>query len=253
MPGAPLSFHRPTPGEGPGPRRLRLDGADAFDLSFWCGTCPLVFERLEGSNRTLSSEALQGRLNRGLTSIDAEVQDAASALIPDGTYLPMLLRVYPKLVSPAGKGDYFAQEQLAHRGTDQFWGLPQQPKTQYYRGGSWRTDKHEFLFEFLVPMLPPAWNERARVAEYEAQLRRGSAPTVLALSVLDHTQPYNHEDAHSGLIHFILDGHHKIEAAARARAPITVMSFLSMDDSLAPREQLEGIARLIASGPKVLR
>jgi hypothetical protein len=254
---APLTFHRPErarrSGEGPGLRRLRLDGEDAFDLSFWCGTCPLVFERLEGSNRTLSSTDLQERLNSGVSSIDEELQAAVSALMSTGTYVPLLLSVFPKLVSPGSKGDYFTHEQVAHRGIDGFWGLPHHPKTPYYRGGSWQIDEHELLFEFIVPMVPPRWNNAVRVAEYEIQLRAGRTPTVLAMSIVDHTQPFDSFDSHSGLMHFILDGHHKLEAAARARMPITLMSFLSIEDSLEHPQRVRDIARLIESRPKILR
>ncbi|WP_309615416.1 hypothetical protein [Salinibacterium sp.] len=255
-PDAPLSFERPArdrpAGEGPGLRRLRLDGKDAFDLSFWCGTCPLVFERLEGSNRTLSSEDLQARLNAGLSMIDNDVLGAASLLVPDATYLPMLLAVRPKLVMPSGKSDYFAHEQVAHRGIDSFWGLPQYPKTPYYRAGSWQPGDHDFLFEFIVPMLPPTWNDRDQVARYEQQLRSGAKPTILALSILDRTQPFDSFDAHSGLMHFVLDGHHKLEAAARLKTEITILSLLSIDDSLALRDDVQRIPELIESRPKRL-
>jgi hypothetical protein len=228
---------------------LRLDGVDAFELSFWCGTCPLVFERLQGSNRTLSSEVLQARLNAGLSAIDDDVLAAASALVPEATYVPMLLAVGPKLVMPSGPDDYFAVEQVAHRGIDGFWGLPEYPRTPYYRSGSWQTADHEFLFEFVVPMVPPTWNDRDRVAGYEEQIRDGARPTILALSILDHTQPFDSFDAHTGLMHFVLDGHHKIEAAARLGVEITVLSLLSVEDSLAFSQNVLGIPDLIESGP----
>lgn len=255
-PDAPLSFERPSKdrpdGDGAGFRTLRLDGEDAFKLSFWCGTCPLMFERLSGANRTLSSAELQARLNGGLLAIDEDVLRAASLLIPEATYTPMLLSIRPKLVMPAGKSDYFANEQVAHSGIDSFWGLPQNPKTPYYRAGSWQTGSHDFLFEFVVPMVPPTWNDRDKVAEYEQLIRAGAQPTILALSILDRTQPFDSFDAHSGLMHFVLDGHHKLEAAARLKAEISILSLLSLDDSLALREDVEGIPELVESRPKRL-
>jgi hypothetical protein len=92
-PGAPLRFSsEERPEDGLLGRFLQLDEKDAFELSFWCGTCPSLFRRLEGANRSL--------------------------------------------VIPMQKGDYFAHEQLEHRGPDGFWGLPHFPETQYYRGGT---------------------------------------------------------------------------------------------------------------------
>ena len=48
---------------------------------------------------------------------------------------------------------------------------------------------------------------------------------------------------HWGLAHFLLDGHHKVEAAARAGARLRLLSLLSVDGSLADRPEIE---RLVA-------
>lgn len=244
-PGSALSFHG-RPGKAAWTaRRLQLDGKDAFDLTFWCGTCPLVFERLEGANRTLSSDELQVRLNEGVTSIDQEVLGAVSKILPPATYLPLLLTVRPTLVTPGDEADYFAHEQVEHSGIDHFWGLPHYPKTQYYRSGSGRRDTHSELFEFFVPMVPPGWNDRDRVLAYEAEIQAGAEPTVLALSILDTTQPFDSSESHTGLIHFVLDGHHKLEAAARLGVGISVLSLLSMEESLAGDAETTELARLM--------
>lgn len=49
-------------GCGPGRRLLVVDGEPAFELSFWCGTCPLLFRRLETAKQTLSLEGVQRQL-----------------------------------------------------------------------------------------------------------------------------------------------------------------------------------------------
>jgi len=246
--GAQLSFVRPDPAKPgqTGDRRLRLDGVDAFDLSFWCGTCPLLFERLGGANETLSNDKMQSLLNRGLTSIDRKVIKAASKILPKGRYLPMLLSVDPILVMPFSEGDYFANEQVVHRGVEPFWGMPHNAHTPYYRGGTWQVE-HESLFEFIVPMVPPTWNESSRVDEYEARFKNGESQTVLALAVVDRTQPSDSFDAHSGLMHFVLDGHHKLEAAARVGSPVTLLSLLAVDDSMVGGDDLERLIGMIAT------
>ena len=237
---APLSFSRPEPGGALGARRLQLEGADAYELSWWCGTCPLVFERLTGAGRVPSSEELEQLLNGGLAGIHETVLNAAEVLVPEATYVPLLLSVRPELVMPADASDYFAHEQVAHRGVEPFWGIPHHPKTPYYRGGTSALGEHEFLFEFVVPMVPPSWNQRERVDEYEGLIRSGAEPTVFALGILDHTQPFDSRDAHTGLMHFVLDGHHKLEAAARLGVEIQVLSLVSLDDSLG-REEAERV------------
>ncbi|MFJ4026730.1 hypothetical protein ACIPWF_06120 [Paenarthrobacter sp. NPDC089989] len=53
-------------GQGVG-RRLLWQGAEpAFELSWWCGTCPLLFKRLEGATETLSLPEMQKTLNSGI-------------------------------------------------------------------------------------------------------------------------------------------------------------------------------------------
>lgn len=51
-------------------RRLLFLGAEpAYELSFWCGTCAFLFQRLEGARTTLSVEELADRLGAGLDAI----------------------------------------------------------------------------------------------------------------------------------------------------------------------------------------
>jgi hypothetical protein len=72
-------------------RRLLLLGVEAaFELTFWCGTCPVLFQRLEGATRTLSVAGLQGRLSQGLDGVDSDVLAAFAELLPAAAYLPRM-------------------------------------------------------------------------------------------------------------------------------------------------------------------
>lgn len=231
----------------PGGRHLIVDGAEAFELSFPCGSCALLFRRLDEGARALAADALHDHLDEGVPAIDdPSLRDLVSTILPEGTYLPLLLSIEPVLVAPGDDHDYFSREQVAHRGIDPTLGAPEDPATGYYRGPTRTTGDHETLFEFLVPMVPPDWNDRERVASYEERLRAGGAATVLAVSVLDRTQPFDSADAHTGLVHFVLDGHHKLEAAARLGVPVTVLSFISVDASLADEATVAGLPELLA-------
>jgi len=94
-----------------GRRYLELDSRHAFELSYWCGTCPFLFQRMEGANRTLSIESLSEQLNAGIDVIEPDVLSSASGVIPEGDYLPILLEVRPRLVHPMKPGDYFSEDQ----------------------------------------------------------------------------------------------------------------------------------------------
>jgi hypothetical protein len=101
-----------------GRRLLWLGDKAAFDLTFWCGTCPVTFERLAGANRTLSVAELEQTLARGLEHIDPTVMAAFAEVLPAARYLPILLSVTPRLVTAGGDDDYFAHEQRSARGSD---------------------------------------------------------------------------------------------------------------------------------------
>ncbi|MER7727424.1 hypothetical protein [Streptomyces sp. NPDC096323] len=223
---------------GPRRRLLMVDNEPAFELSFYCGTCPLLFRRLETAKEKLSLEDMQERLSGPLDDPDdGGVIDAFAALLPEGEYLPLLLSVEPRLVIPGKEGDYFSHEQVTSWGVNQFWGLPEYPHTPYYRTFETTVDTNAHLYEFVVPMVPPTWNERERVEDYVALMEQGTVPTAVAVSTLDVCQSStglaDDPSAHWGLTHFLLDGHHKLEAAAAAGRPVRLLSLLSLGESLA--------------------
>ena len=239
---AAAAFHfgeEPKPeGAWAGRRILWLGSEAAFELSFWCGTCPVLFQRLDGATSTLSIAELEDRLRRGLSGIDSNVLAAFARLLPAAAYLPMLLQVTPRLVTPAAAGDYFAHEQVATWGLDSFWGLPEYPRTPYYRTFETPVTASSHLYEFVVPMVPPTWNDPARVQQYSHALTGGSLPAAVAVSTLDISQPaldHNSSDyyQHWALSHFLLDGHHKLEAAAVTGRPLQLLALVAIGASLA--------------------
>jgi hypothetical protein len=200
-----------------GSRVLLLDDAAAFTLSHWCGTCPFLFQREDGANRTLSLDQIQDRLAEGLHGIDLDVVAAFGDLLGEDDYVPVLLRIRPTLVEPSDPNDYFSREQVATWGRNSFWGLPENPRTPYYRTYQTAVSSTTHLYEFVVPMVPPSWNDDARVENYLSQLSRGWTPTAVAASTLDVCQPAMAASrdyyAHWGLTHFLLDGHRRSRGA----------------------------------------
>ncbi|WP_030899673.1 MULTISPECIES: hypothetical protein [unclassified Streptomyces] len=238
-------------GGGPGRRLLVVDGEPAFELSSWCGTCPFLFRRLETARQKLSLESVEETLTGALTDPDdGGVSDAFGSLLPEGEYLPVLLRVEPRLVVPGQEGDYFSGEQVATWGLDQFWGLPEYPHTPYYRTFETAVDASAHLYEFVVPMVPPTWNTRKRVEEYVELMGRATVPTAVAVSTLDVCEPASglptDHYRHWGLTHFLLDGHHKLEAAATTGRPVQLLSLLALGEGLAGSEDCAQVPALRA-------
>ena len=236
-----------------GRRLLFLDERPAFDLTFWCGTCQLLFKRLDGANQTTSLKDVAERLADGLDGIDEAIVDRFAALLPQGSYLPMLIEIEPRLVFPLDADDYFANEQVATWNVERFWGLPHYPQTPYYRTFQTPVAADAHLYEFVVPMVPPNWNNPERVKELAERLAGSARPTAVAVSTLDISQPANHSGpgwyAHWGLTHFLLDGHHKLAAAAQIGKPVQLLSLLSVDASLASPEQIASVPNLLTRPP----
>lgn len=232
-----------------GNRSLSIGGKAGFELSYWCGTCPFLFERQIGANQRFSVPELSDRLTAGLQSIDAEIVEVFGSLLPPGRYRPILLTVTPRLTLPVKERDYFSEDQVQTWGVEPFWGLPKYPRTPYYRTFQTVRDERSHFYEFVVPMVPPSWNERERVAEMQGLLRSSDLPTAVAVSLLDVCAPAvalpgTEWYEHWCLTHFLLDGHHKIEAAEAEGTSLRLLSLLSIGGSLATPEQVAEVPAL---------
>lgn len=237
-----------------GRRILWLRGDAAFELTFWCGTCPILFQRLEGATSTLPIAEIEDTLRRGLDGIDPDVLAIFAGLLPAAAYLPLLLQVTPRLVLPTTDDDYFAHEQIATWPIDSYLGHPEDPRTPYYRTFETPVTAGAHLYEFVVPMVPPTWNDRARVRQYAQTLKAGSLPTAVAVSTLDISQPATEDESsdyyeHWALTHFLLDGHHKLEAAAVTGQPLQLLSLIAIEASLAREADILRLLTIRAQAP----
>ena len=233
------------------PRQLTLRGLPVFELNQWCGTCPALFQKLtdpEAADLRLADR----RLGVGLDGIDDDVLRVYGQVLPESAYTVLLLEVTPSLVHPGSRCDYFSHEQVATWGVDPGAGSPGNPGTPYYRTFETSVDADRHLYEFVVPMVPPSWNDGDRVAAYSVD--DGNHPTVVAYSLLDLVQPAMNEGSdyyeHWVLSHFLLDGHHKIEAAASAGRAVRLLCLVDEDISLAGAEDVTTMTRARSSASR---
>ncbi|MBY0051605.1 hypothetical protein [Brevibacillus agri] len=69
-------------------------------------------------------------------------------------------------------------------------------------------------------------------------------PTALGISFLDIKRPLHDKKEEVWIYsHFLLDGHHKMFAAAEAKKAIGLLAFLSLDESFASKEQIDTLFR----------
>jgi hypothetical protein len=233
-------------------RYLTIGGQRAYDLGVACDTCAFLFERLDGANRSVSSAEASDALRSGIENVDEPTVAALSDLVPEGQYRISLSEMGLQLTAPGSPEDYFVGEQVDLWGIDGFWGLPHFPKTEYYRAASVPLGDGKQLFEFVVPMFPSSWLTGETVEKYRDQLRRGGCPTAVALSILDVKQPADWEGTpeitqHWCLAHYLLDGHHKVYAAASEGFPTRLLSFLAIDEGISQGAQIQEMFRTVSA------
>lgn len=227
---------KPAPGLAFSPRRLTLHGREVFELNLWCGTCPALLRKL-AEPEAADIHVANLSLDAGLPRIEEHVLRAYGQLLPKSTYTVLLLDVQPETIHPGGDRDYFVKEQVATWGIDPVVGAADPAGSAYYRSFETPIDRERHLYELIVPMVPPTWNASSIVAAYE-QRRQQVPPTAVAYSLLDVLAPAVDDEGqdwywHWLLQHFLLDGHHKIEAAARSGQPVRLLSFIDETISIA--------------------
>ena len=248
-----IGFEQPAHGDSVGWNRyLTLLDERAYFIGGACDSCTFLFERMGGANRNVSSEKTADALRGGLERLEDTLVGTISKAVPQGSYRVSLLELAPNLVRPGAEGDYFTHEQVELWGTDRFWDLPHNPKTEYYRTLSAPLGSSRRLFEFVVPMFPKGWLSEKTVRTYADRLSAGERPTALAISVLDVRGPTTREEGptvneHWCLAHYLLDGHHKTYAAYLAEKPLTLLSFLTTAESVATEENVDRVLEVLTA------
>ncbi len=240
----------------PGPvglRYLLIDGKRAYNLGINCQTCSLLFERLAGANQPVGVEATAEALRAGVGDLNQEVVATVGRGLPEGNYQVLLAEAAVSLALPGDRNDYFAHEQIDLWGEDTFWCLPHDPRIPYYRAGDSDLGNKRRLFNFIVPMIPARWLSAATVEQYR-EARQDTGPgTAVALSVLDVRTPTLDERLpllteddpepdpieHWCFTHYLIDGHHKLQAAAETATPLRLLSFTALNQGISTPAQVE--------------
>jgi len=199
-------------------RYLTLNDTQLYFLGNVCETCELLFSRVATATLPLAPAALRANLQSGLRTLDQPLLDTIAPILPTGSYRVSLRSLRPKAIH--------------RRDAD-----PHAPPFTYYQTKDQRIDRHRTLHELILPIMSDTALDTATIAAYRRQLRAGYQPTAVALSMVDVRYPSG-RGFDWNLIHFLLDGHHKVRAASQQWRPMTLLSFLSIDQSLAREAML---------------
>lgn len=225
-------------------RFLTIDGKRAYHIGNVCGTCRFFFSKLENANRTFSATEISKRLEDSKNLLGFDFLSFLSQIFPADDYFVCRIQFKPQLVYPGDKDDYFVKENVDLWGIDGYYGVPHSPQTPYYRDSGTKMGNKRLLINFIVPLHQPGTLDLKRVNYYAERNFDGSIPTALAISILDIKAPAlveKRDDAeleHWCLAHYLIDGHHKIHAAAREGKECSLLSFISRKQSFGGEEAL---------------
>jgi hypothetical protein len=224
---------------------LTIGGETAYKVGYdLCDTCAYIFEKVypaqslrEGTGKDDARKLAESLKNLQRLPDDETLATVGKVFTP-GPYSVMLVRLTPRLAIPGDGSDYFAHEAVDTWG-DPYFGVAHSPRTPYYRLGTQALGEVSYGGRRLgavlgVPLYPPTppMMDPEVVGYYREALRaKSSRPTVLALGLVDDRGPAT-QDAqpdytrHLVVTLYILDGHHKIAAAAQAALPVQFLIFL---------------------------
>ncbi|UED72817.1 hypothetical protein [Brevibacillus sp. DP1.3A] len=115
--------------------------------------------------------------------------------------------------------------------------------TEFYKAGKRNISSLKKIEEYIVPIQPSESLNPIAINDYKDNVKE--TPTALSISFLDIKYPLNHYDEIWVYSHFLLDGHHKMFAADKAHKAISLLSFLSIEESFANMEQLEKLFQVL--------
>lgn len=228
---------------------LTVGGQRIFEYGCPCGTCGIVFRKLKSAaNRISDTEAVE--LLGSLDSIPSnDVLLRLARILKPGSYHPAITEGIVRRIEPGTKDDYFSNDVVRLFGLEApDYKEPSSPKTPYYRLGSDhalnRTGRtsgpHKALVTAVVmPLQDLASLNRDRVEYWKKQHADGRTLTAFAVSVIDDQAPAN--EAQDQTYEFeeqmlftncLLDGHHRVQAAAELGAPIRILSLITKEFSL---------------------
>ena len=222
-----FSFPR-QPTTRPWWRYLEINDDLIYLLGNVCETCESFFHRLSNAELPIAPSELSRRLGDGINNLTDEIIDTISLILPEGDFVVGILRVAPSRMRTNPR-------KFSRRGDRRY-----SPK--HYWGQDSRIDNDTVLHESILPLVSQAQLIKSRIKYYQSQIRSRSIPTALALSIAD-VRCVSQRQLDWKLIHFLIDGHHKIEAASRLRKEITLLSFLSVSESLARSQHTKKIVK----------
>jgi len=209
-------------------RQVRVRGLTAYNQGTMCDTCPFLYQQVENITPSLSGVNVSNMLRSGLSSISIEMVNSISTLLPSGDYAVAKLTTLPKFIE-IKKWIVKRDVKLGYAVGYGYIG------SDFFLGREIQVDPFGYVEESILPLYSLNYLDRKTIDQYKHHFGMGKKPTALALTIVDgkHSMMGDAFDAPDAfnLMHFLLDGHHKVMAAYEAGAEIDILSFFRITGS----------------------
>lgn len=224
-------------------RALTINGQRIYDTGSTCGTCETILHQFGWPEPSLSATARAlDAAGFGRTALDRDWIEAISPLLfqlRSGRYVVGLVDLYLDRIDPSSADKSFfvtrndRRNEHVERDED---GLPYDwPGTSHYQTVTDFFDDALAVYTVVMPTRDPASLDPTRVERFGEQLLAGERPWAIALGLVDDRYVRARwEERFFQLI--VLDGHHRIEAAARYGEGARIAVVFRVADNWGPPE-----------------
>ncbi|MHA0041310.1 hypothetical protein [Deinococcus sp. PEB2-63] len=225
-------------------RALQVHGQAVAHIGWGSDTLPALVQALPPTQRPplVAVAETQEALAGGLHSLDWVTATRLGSLLPPGWYLANLVTIRPAPVVPGDPLDYLPNE------LERYWpgqGVSSRAEAVSYRAPGWREpgmitflDGRQVPGEaagvsVLLPTQPAETLNADRVAFYREVFRLGRQPTAVSLQVVEERDSNSQTDGQplerlTLSVHLLVDGHHKVQAAALEGTALTMLAFTAL-------------------------
>jgi len=200
-----------------------------------CDTCGGWFSLVDKPFRPGTPEEISNRLGQGIKAIDPPLVESIMPLLPRGRYTVGLLRTAP--FCHENDTDHWYRSRCVER---EIW--HRLPTDEDDNGAP--VTAHEYFERYresedILPHLPKGSIDWKQVRHYVEAMESGNRPTAMVISLGEMRHPGGGSLTYARLTHFVIDGHHKLYAAASIGKPLTLLSFFAHDHSAIPIDRFQ--------------
>lgn len=221
---SPLSFEAPKSSDGTSwHRELCINQKSIFSYGPNCETCQFFIEQCNSVDSSITINEIRQVLNTDVSDIPKNLIDSIKTILPNNIYGISFRDIKPTVFS---NHEYQLSKELT------LYELCKKDITKMVNESKNDNEKDKYkeliFHEYILPIQKNTFLNDQTIKSYEKLLTEQKTPCAIAISVLEiHGRDHWYDIF---LLHFLLDGHHKMQAAANIHSSIKLLSFIKCDE-----------------------